>query len=140
MEASGAQAPPPPPPPPPQFLHHHAALGRITTILKQVNRFFLANHTHFQNHNFVANLGASPITKYPNNHYFTIGVASLETYILTPLNLYEQMSRYSTYSRHPNGSLTLLAIPGYDMSSDCSTCVGAESIQCVEGQRNRTVV
>ena len=29
--------------------------------------------------------------------------------------------------------------PGYDMSSDCSTCVGAESIQCVEGQQNCSV-
>ena len=29
--------------------------------------------------------------------------------------------------------------PGYDMSSDCSTCVGAESIQCVEGQQSCSV-
>ena len=30
-------------------------------------------------------------------------------------------------------------VSGYDMSSDCSTCVGAESIQCVEEQQNCSV-
>ena len=33
----------------------------------------------------------------------------------------------------------LLQSKNYDMSSDCSTCVGAESIQCVEGQQNCSV-